>query len=216
VRSSESLDALAAALCAAQGEFEAVAKSADNPFFRSKYAALPDVVKTATPILKANGLAVSQLIGHDEGGDTLTTCLMHSSGQFIADTMRMRPVKQDPQAQGSAVTYGRRYGYMAILGLVADEDDDGNAASAAKPKAATRGASKPAAKADPPADAVTDETLGFLRDAYKAAGAKPADLKRLVVEAGAAEGTASDALTEAQATFIVLALKGMAKEKSDG
>lgn len=141
---SESLDQLAAALSAAQGEFEAVDKSAANPFFRSSYAPLPTVVQAATPILNRHGLSVSQLPGFDEQGDTLTTMLLHTSGQFMAGTLRLRPVKDDPQAQGSAITYGRRYSYMAILGLVADEDDDGNAGSAGRP-AARKAPSGPAA-----------------------------------------------------------------------
>lgn len=135
---SDELSEIATALSAAQGEFEAVAKGSDNPFFKSKYAALPDVVKAASPILTAHGLSVSQLLGHDDGGDTLTTILLHKSGQFIADTMRLLSVPDNkgnltPQAQGSATTYGRRYAYMAILGLVADVDDDANAASGTAP-----------------------------------------------------------------------------------
>lgn len=131
---SETLDALAVALAEAQGEFEAVAKGSDNPFYKSKYAALPDVVRAATPILKKNGLSVSQLLGHNEAGDTLTTLLLHKSGQFIGDTMRLHLVPNkhgnvDPQSQGSATTYARRYSLMAVLGLVADEDDDGNKGS---------------------------------------------------------------------------------------
>lgn len=130
MRSSEQLNELATALCAAQGQFQAVGKDSENPFFKSRYAGLPAVVKAATPILSEHGLSVAQLIGRDEsGGDTLTTVLMHKSGQFLSDTMRLHLVKDDPQGQGSATTYARRYAYMAVLGLVADEDDDGNAAS---------------------------------------------------------------------------------------
>lgn len=124
------LDQLATALSAAQGEFEAVAKTETNPFFKSKYAGLPDVIRTASPILAKHGLAVCQMIeGDAAGGDCLTTILMHKSGQHISGTMRLHLTKDDPQGQGSAVTYARRYAYMAALGLVADEDDDGNAAS---------------------------------------------------------------------------------------
>ena len=119
------------ALIAAQGEFEAVAKDSDNPFFNSHYASLFAVVKAATPILQKHGLAVTQLISWDTiDQDLLITRLVHESGQSIETTSRLHLTKQDPQGHGSAVTYMRRYAYMAILGLVADEDDDGNAASA--------------------------------------------------------------------------------------
>lgn len=143
---SQELGELATALANAQSAFEVVAKSADNPFFRSRYAALPDVVKAATPILAENGLSVSQLIGRDADGDTLTTMLLHKSGQYLGSSMQMRPVKNDPQAQGSAATYARRYSYMAILGLVADEDDDGNAGSAPRPRQKAAPARKPERK----------------------------------------------------------------------
>ena len=122
---------LAAALSKAQGKFTAVAKSSDNPFFKSKYAALPEVVLAAAPILSEQGLALTQWIGHNEAGqDILTTYLLHSTGQYLCDVMILRLTKQDAQGLGSAVTYARRYSYMAVLGLVADEeDDDGIAAS---------------------------------------------------------------------------------------
>lgn len=126
---SEALNELAAALVAAQAEFPTVGKDSTNPFFKSKYADLATVVKTASPILSKHGLAVSQHVSASEGGSVLTTYLLHSSGQYIAHDMPLLLPKQDPQGQGSAITYARRYSYMAVLGLVADEDDDANKAS---------------------------------------------------------------------------------------
>lgn len=126
---SEQINELAAALCAAQAEFSAVPKTADNPFFKSKFADLPTVVASAAPILTKHGLAVSQFLGIDGTDDTLTTWLLHKSGQFIAQSMRLHLTKQDAQGQGSATTYARRYSYMSVLGLVAEADDDGNAAA---------------------------------------------------------------------------------------
>jgi hypothetical protein len=120
---------LATALALAQAELTAIPKTDENPFFKSKYAGLPKVIEIASPIITKHGLSVSQLIGYDEHGDTLTTMLLHKSGQFIASTMRLHLVKNDPQGQGSATSYARRYSYMSVLGLVADEDDDGNRAS---------------------------------------------------------------------------------------
>ena len=124
---------LAQALVKAQGEFSAIPKTETNPFFKSKYADLATVVATASPILTKNGLAVTQEIGFTIVGetvyDTLTTTLIHESGEQRSDTMILKLSKQDAQGQGSATTYARRYSYMAVLGLVADEDDDGNKAS---------------------------------------------------------------------------------------
>lgn len=126
---SDQLDQIAAALAAFQGEVRAIPKGDTNPFFKSKYAGLPDVVATASPLATKHGLAVVQSMGFDGVHDTLTTMVLHTSGQWIADTMRLHLTKEDSQGHGSATTYARRYGYMSILGLVADDDDDGNAAS---------------------------------------------------------------------------------------
>lgn len=127
---SETIDELAGALSKAQGEFTAIPKGETNPFFKSKYAGLPDVVRVAAPVLARNGLSVSQFITTDELGlEVLRTYLLHSSGQYIWHDMKLHLGKLDSQGQGSAVTYARRYSYMSVLGLVADEDDDGNRAS---------------------------------------------------------------------------------------
>ena len=125
---SELLNDLATALSAAQADFKAVDKDSVNPFFKSKYAGLPEVVKTASPIITKHGLSVMQTMGFDGENDTLTTMLLHNSGQWVSDTMRLHLSKEDAQGHGSATTYARRYSYMSILGLVAEEDDDGNSA----------------------------------------------------------------------------------------
>jgi hypothetical protein len=122
---SPEINELATALAKAQGEFGAIPKGELNPFFQSKYAGLPDVVLNASPILSKNGLSISQFIHQNElGEDCLKTYLLHSSGQFIEFSMKLYLGKLDSQAMGSATTYARRYSYMSVLGLVADEDDD--------------------------------------------------------------------------------------------
>jgi hypothetical protein len=126
------LNELAAALVAAQGEFAAIPKTADNPFFKSKYADLATVVLHTQPILSRHGLAVAQFPTTLDGEPALTTHLLHSSGQCMTDTMKLFAAKHDPQGQGAAITYARRFAYMSVLGLVADVDDDGNHATRAK------------------------------------------------------------------------------------
>jgi hypothetical protein len=126
MNSSETISELAKALIAFQSDVGAIPKTSTNPFFKSKYAGLPIVVETAQTYLTKHKLAVVQGI---DLNDTLTTRLVHESGEWIEAQATLHLVKDDPQAHGSAVTYGRRYGYMAILGLVADEDDDGNKGS---------------------------------------------------------------------------------------
>jgi len=133
VITSLQLNELGAALVKFQGNMPHVVKGADNPFFKSKYADLASIMQAVAPMLAECGLAVTQLAEIDEserGNVNLTTMLLHASGQYIASTISMSPVKQDPQAYGSAITYARRYAVCSILGLAPDEDDDGNAASA--------------------------------------------------------------------------------------
>lgn len=130
---SESIAALAAALAKAQGQFDHAKKDVKNEFFKSKYADLASVIDAAKKPLSDNGLSVCQICETTESGDIrLETILMHSSGEFISGSYPIRPVKGDPQAYGSAITYARRYAFSAITGIAAD-DDDGNQASQSAP-----------------------------------------------------------------------------------
>lgn len=139
------LDKLAPAIVALQAQLQPVDKSADNPFFKSKYAPLPEVRAAMQPLLAANDLALVTMPAIIEGRNGLHFYLIHASGQYIDGQWLLTPVKNDPQGEGSDTTYKRRYGEMAIMGLVADEDDDGNAASAPRPAAKRKSAEKPAA-----------------------------------------------------------------------
>lgn len=126
---SESIAELAKALVAVQEEMPKLKKTADNPFFKSKYVDLATVMESMLPILSKNGLAITQFVSNIDGQSSLTTTLIHTSGEFMSATMPLLLPKNDPQGQGSAITYARRYGAMSALGIVADEDDDGNKAA---------------------------------------------------------------------------------------
>lgn len=126
------LDKLAPAFVALQADLKPVAKSANNPFYKSSYAPLSEVMESIQPVIAKHKLAIAQFPTNLDGVSALQTVLIHESGQ----TLQFAPVplllsKQDAQSQGSAMTYARRYGVMAVLGLVADEDDDGNRATKA-------------------------------------------------------------------------------------
>jgi hypothetical protein len=126
---SEQINELAAALAKAQSGMKAAIKDSSNPFFKSNYADLAAVWDACKSQLAANGLAISQHPATDEHGNILVeTALIHSSGQWMSSTLAMKPVKNDPQAFGSAITYARRYALAAVVGVVT-EDDDGNHAS---------------------------------------------------------------------------------------
>lgn len=126
---SEEIGNLAKALCAVQSALRPAIKDAANPFFKSKYADLNSVWDSCRGLLSENGLSVTQLNDVSETGVIVETVLMHESGEWISGKMYLPLAKHDPQGVGSAVTYGRRYGLSAIIGIVSDEDDDGNAAS---------------------------------------------------------------------------------------
>jgi hypothetical protein len=147
---SESIKELAGALAKAQAELKPAAMTATNPFLHNKYADLGSVIESARPVLAAHDLAVSQLVG---GSDdiSVTTLLMHASGEWIESTVSMKPGdekgKSLAQVAGSIITYLRRYSLASILGMYADEDGDGNEprkpAQAATPKPAAQAAPEP-------------------------------------------------------------------------
>ena len=125
---SETLGALALALSKAQAEFLPCRKLSDNPFFKSKYADLAEVIDATRPALTKNELSVMQLPSFDGEKVTVTTLLAHSSGEFISCDLSSRPTKPDSQGVGSTVTYLRRYGMSSLLAIAAESDDDGERA----------------------------------------------------------------------------------------
>lgn len=127
MRSSDTLTKISPALVKAINAIEGVKKGADNPFFKSKYANLESVIEAAHGALEANGLAVMQGPGPMDGNCiTLTTRLIHESGEWVETDFSLPAGKMDPQAAGSAITYARRYSLMAMLNMPA-VDDDGEA-----------------------------------------------------------------------------------------
>ena len=144
---SETITKLATALAKAQAEMPAAAMNATNPFLKNRYADLGSVIQTAKPVLAKHGLSVSQLTGGYAGNIELTTILMHESGEWISSSIRL-PLgdergKSQAQVAGSIITYLRRYSLASILGMYADEDNDGNE-PASKPQPEHKPASKPA------------------------------------------------------------------------
>ena len=135
-------DTLGGALVKAQADMPALQRDKINPAFKSKYLSLESLLAEVLPVLNRHGLALVQFPWYLRAEDTfvpaLRTTLIHGeSGESIETTMLLLAAKTDPQGQGSAITYARRYSLMSMLGLSADEDDDGNAAQPkrAKPKA---------------------------------------------------------------------------------
>ena len=123
---------LAEALAKAQAQMESASKDRTNPAFKSKYADLTSVWEACRSALTSNGLAVAQImVAAPEGHVAVETRLLHSSGESLSSTCTLPATKKDAQGYGSAITYARRYGLSAMVGVVADDDDDGNAATGA-------------------------------------------------------------------------------------
>ena len=106
-----------------------VKKNAKNDHFKKKYADLTSILDTINPILQDCGLLVTQ----HPNDDVLVTTVYHAeSGEWMQSeqVLRMKDLN-NPQQQGSAITYARRYALASIFNL-SQEDDDGNSAAAVK------------------------------------------------------------------------------------
>ena len=137
---SDTIASLAAALNKAQAEMSGAKKSAKNPFFKSNYANLEEVINCVKEPFADNGLSFVQFPISGDGVAGVETIIMHESGEFISGEFMLKCSKNDPQGMGSAITYARRYGLQSACG-VPSEDDDGNAASAKKPAMTAKEAS---------------------------------------------------------------------------
>jgi hypothetical protein len=119
---------LLAAILAVQAEAPTLKKNATNPHFKSRFAPLDTIVETIGPLLAKNGLVWLTKPSFDEtsGEPTLKYKLAHAPSKEAEEgEMKLLLSKGDPQGQGSAITYARRYALCSVLNLVADDDDDG-------------------------------------------------------------------------------------------
>lgn len=182
MKSSEKLDLVFASFAAAQAEMPNIIKSADvkvqtrtGGSYSFKYVPLDEAIETVKAIYADHDLAVSQMVGSDIGEDFtartyIFTIVLHKSGQWFGDKVYIDDhlykvdkvngkVPVSAQEAGSAITYFKRYAYVSINGLSADEDDDGNAASGNKMERNTKGsAPKPQAKPTPKPQAKKEVT----------------------------------------------------------
>ena len=102
---SESIKNLAIAMCKAQSEMGGAHKGANNPFFKSKYADLGEVVKAVKEPFSNNGLSYIQFPINDGDRIGIETILMHDSGEWLSEKFTVKATKQD--AQGAKTTMER-------------------------------------------------------------------------------------------------------------
>ena len=129
MKKSESISELAKAFAKTQQEMKQPLKNAENPFFNSTYVPLENVAQSITDVATKNGLSYSQEPTVIDGVVSVTTLVMHSSGEWIEyEPLRLKPDKNNIQGCGSAITYAKRYALSAVFGITRDKDDDGNGA----------------------------------------------------------------------------------------
>lgn len=136
MQTSDSIKSISKALLTFHKEVEVIKKTEENKFFKNKYADLATILTAIDEPLQKAGLTFVQV---PECGNKLTTRIIHAeSGEWLEGTYDMTPKENSPQAQGSVITYLRRYSLSAILGLNVDEDDDGNKSSGYTAPTATK------------------------------------------------------------------------------
>lgn len=124
MKTSESIAKIAPALLAAQKTIGGAKKGAVNPFFHSKYADLGSVMEACKEALNDNGITVLQPIDSNEYGVHVETILLHESGEWISAGLRIAPKSEtNPQDQGSAISYARRYSLQSMVFIPAEDDD---------------------------------------------------------------------------------------------
>ena len=134
METSQTITKISSALLKAQTSMGNAIKESSNPFFKSKYADLNSVREACLPLLNSNGITALQPMVNKDGKNYINTILLHESGEFLSSLTEIIYSKQnDAQAQGSGITYARRYGLQSFVNIGAD-DDDGNKASVQAPK----------------------------------------------------------------------------------
>lgn len=125
---SPDIKELIAALCKAQGVMKPAVFNKVNPHFKNKYADFTSCMECCREPLASNGLSVMQYCSTINEKLVLVTMLAHVSGQWIQSHFPLNPMKMDSQSIGSAMSYGKRYSLSALVGIVSEDDDDGEAA----------------------------------------------------------------------------------------
>ncbi|MBP8302052.1 MAG: ERF family protein [Planctomycetes bacterium] len=215
-------DTLVAALARAQLNMPPIAKNHENPHFKSRYADIADVLAVVRPVLAKEGIAITQTTRVTDAGCELVTCLLKGDDRLES----AMPLQIDQKAQdlGSRLTYLRRYALCALVGVAAEDDDDGHAASNAPPRTKTRQAAqeprersyvaergetprKPVEDGGKPA---SDAQVRFLEDLATQQGWSDAE-RDLVFKKLA--GIISDPITKATASALIPELKRIAKKE---
>ncbi|MBF0503395.1 MAG: ERF family protein [Candidatus Riflebacteria bacterium] len=124
METSKEIGKISEALAKAQGMIKPASFDASNPHYRSKYASLASIMEAGRAALSANNVAIVQGTSVEENRVVVTTMLIHSSGEWIRDSLAIKLIREDAQTVGSTITYARRYSLASMAGIVSDSDDD--------------------------------------------------------------------------------------------
>lgn len=166
---SASLTTLLKQLNVARNQFPDIKKTkkANLGSYSYSYADFGEIWRAVDPILSANQLTLLQILDCDNAHPTLTTVLSHDEGEFIQGTVPLPPYS-DAQGMGAAITYIKRYALSALLGIVTEDDDDGQAAmprqsSGVRPAPPSQSAGRPQDRKPMEGDA-TEKQMKFMNE----------------------------------------------------
>jgi hypothetical protein len=150
--SSPEIGNIAPAVVKALGELSDVPKGREAKIptktgasYGYRYADLADALSMVRPILAKHGLVVMQNASNpDPDSVAIMTMLLHTSGEWMMFSPLVLPNGRTAQETGSAITYGRRYSLLAVLGLAAEDDDGASAAPRQSRPATNRQTERPA------------------------------------------------------------------------
>lgn len=132
---SETIGELTKGLAKFHSQLKQPKLNSENPFFHKNYLDLTGLQSAVDEAMQGTGLSYIQLVAGSNGQPTVRTVILHESGEFISsDTLQLRPDKTNPQGQGSAITYAKRYQLGAMFGISGEADDDGEAATNHQPQ----------------------------------------------------------------------------------
>ena len=207
---SPNVGKLSEALSKAQAEMQHAIKDSTNPHFKSKYADLASVIDALRPALTKYGLSVAQTMKTENGMHFLVTTLMHTSGEFIEGSIPLLLDKPNMQGLGSALTYARRYGLAAMVGIH-QEDDDANLASGPAPRIEKQNG--PQMVRNHPTPLATVKQVEFCRKLFKDLGLGTQEIKDMLKPYGVTKGAD---LNMDQISDLIDKLKIMAIKEEQG
>lgn len=128
MNTSPEINEIAKAMALAQSQMRPAIKDSTNPHYKSRYSDISSVWDSIRDPITSNGMTIWQDVTTQEKAVSVTTRIVHSSGQWVEFGPLSIPItKQDAHGVGSGVSYAKRYSLCAAVGVVSsDEDDDAN------------------------------------------------------------------------------------------